>query len=112
MTDYRKVLEEVGANSQELAKLNPEYISHYNELMNILAKSDATDAVTRELLILAVAVTQRCEACIAVHVDLYIKAGGNREKLSDLANILILMDGGPGMVYAGKVLACYDQFTK
>lgn len=112
MTDYRKVLEEVGTNTQELAQLNPEYLQHYNDLAAILAKPSSLDAVTKELLILAIAITQRCEACIAVHVDQYIKAGGNREKLSDLANIAILMDGGPGMAFAGKVLACFDQFNQ
>ncbi|MGF3195298.1 carboxymuconolactone decarboxylase family protein [Facklamia sp. P13055] len=102
----------MGANTQFLTELNPEYLQHYSQLAAILAKPSAPDAVTKELIILAVAINQRCEPCIAVHVDQYIKAGGNYEQLSDLDNIAILVDGDPGMAFAGKVLDCFDRFLK
>jgi 4-carboxymuconolactone decarboxylase len=70
------------------------------------------DAVTLELLIVAVAVARKCEPCIYSHVNSYIDAGGTREALVAGLNAALLICGGPGMAYSALALDIFDQLKE
>jgi len=40
-----------------------------------------------------------------------MKAGASREELSDVLAMAIQMSGGPGLMYAAKALACWDELA-
>ena len=48
----------------------------------------------------------RCEPCIALHMEALIRAGTTREEVGDVLAMSIQMGGGPAMMYAAKALAC------
>ena len=60
---------------------------------------------------LGIDVSQRCEACIVLHMDTLIKAGATREEVGDVLAMTLQMGGGPAMMYAAKALECYDELT-
>jgi alkylhydroperoxidase family enzyme len=61
--DYRsQILARVG----EIGKLSPDTVKGYVTLGGAGAKTGHLDAKTRELIALAVAITLRCDGCIAV----------------------------------------------
>ncbi len=62
--EYRK---ELSTRIGEIAKLSPDTLAGYKALSGAGAKTGHLDAKTRELIALAVAVTTRCDGCIAVH---------------------------------------------
>lgn len=43
---------------------------------------------------------------------MYKEVGGTRESLAELYAVSVLMQGGPGGVYAGKVLEAFDEYSK
>jgi AhpD family alkylhydroperoxidase len=53
----------------EIAKLSPDTIRGYQALSAAGQKSNLLGPKTRELIALAVAVTVRCDGCIAVHAE-------------------------------------------
>ncbi len=53
----------------EIAKLSPDTMRGYQALSAAGQKSNLLGPKTRELIALAVAVTVRCDGCIAVHAD-------------------------------------------
>ena len=53
----------------------------------------------------------RCEPCINFHVEALMKVGATREELGDVLAMAIQMGGGPGLMYAGHALACWDELA-
>ena len=69
------------------------------------------DLKTKEFVALGIAVSQRCEPCIGLHVEALIKAGGTRDEVSDVLAMAVQMGGGPALMYAAKALAAWDELA-
>ena len=65
----------------------------------------------REFLALAIAVTQRCEPCITLHVDALIRAKATRAELGAVLAMCVQMGGGPALMYAAHALAAWDEMA-
>src|SRR5471030_1580527 len=81
----------------EFAKLTPEF-------MRGLVKMDAGASATghlepkiHELIELAVAVTTRCDGCIAVHVKAAVKHGATREEIAEALGVAIALNAGAAL---------------
>jgi AhpD family alkylhydroperoxidase len=72
-------------------------------------KTNHLDAKTRELISLAVAVTTRCDGCIAFHTSEAKKAGATVEELSEALGVAINLNAGAALVYSARTL---DAFSK
>jgi AhpD family alkylhydroperoxidase len=62
------------------AKANPPVASAFHKLETATRETGVLDAKTHELISLAVAVTTRCDGCIAAHAGAARKAGASRKK--------------------------------
>ncbi|MFT9145092.1 MAG: carboxymuconolactone decarboxylase family protein, partial [Acetobacter orientalis] len=67
MTDWNTYREHLSQNVKVLAKLSPNTLKGLQTLETPEPAHKHLDAKTRELISLAVAVTTRCDGCIAVH---------------------------------------------
>jgi AhpD family alkylhydroperoxidase len=104
--EYRgKVKERVG----DLRTLVPEVMKGYAALAASGEKSVHLDAKTREMIALAVAVTTRCDGCIASHVEAALKYGASREEIGEAMGVAIALNAGAALVYSSRVLDCYDD---
>jgi AhpD family alkylhydroperoxidase len=55
------------------------------------------------------AVTLRCDGCIATHARGAASAGATREEVAEAIGVTLLMNGGPGTVYGPRA---YDAFCE
>ena len=94
-----------------LNKTIPDTTRAFGALGKAVKEGGTLDFKTKEFVALGIAVSQRCEACIVLHVDTLIKAGATREEVGDVLAMTIQMGGGPAMMYAAKALECYDELT-
>lgn len=109
------------------------YPAHYNELRNLMGRlvEDIPDTMAgfskmhhgavqegvlstkvKELISLGIAVTVRCDGCIAFHVHDAIGAGATREEIMEAVGVAVLMGGGPSVMYGCEALAALDQFME
>lgn len=109
--DYNEINESAQKNSEEIFNLIPDFMQGISQGSEALDESTSTNAKQKELIFLAFSIAKQCDACIATHAQAYIDAGGDRESLGDLAAIAVLMQGGPGLTYAGKVVEAFDQLS-
>ena len=84
MTDWNAYRDNLTKNVKTLATLTPITLSGLQTLEAPLPETKHLDAKTRELIALAVAVTTRCDGCIAVHTAAAHKVGAARQKLPKL----------------------------
>ena len=81
----------------------------------IMAERAKRDGVlgqkTKELIALGMAVSTRCESCIAFHVKALVGLGTTREELVDALSMITYMGGGPALAFSAKALEAYDEFS-
>ncbi len=107
--DYHKqVLAGVGA----IGKMSPDIVRGYQGLSGASAKTGLLGAKVNELIALAVAVTVRCDGCIAVHTDAAIKAGATKEEIAEALGTAIAVNAGAALVYSTRVMDAYAAKAK
>ncbi|TGT57777.1 carboxymuconolactone decarboxylase family protein [Mesorhizobium sp. M00.F.Ca.ET.170.01.1.1] len=106
--EYRgAVVKRVG----DLRSLVPEVMKGYAALATSGEKSAHLDGKTREMIALAVAVTTRCDGCIASHVEAAIKHGATREELAEALGVAIALNAGAALVYSARTLDAFEQMS-
>lgn len=83
MLDWDNYRKELKTRIGELGVLSPETLSGYQALSAAGKKTAHLDAKTRELIALAVAVTTRCDGCIAVHAAQAAREGATKEEVAE-----------------------------
>ncbi|WP_244196191.1 carboxymuconolactone decarboxylase family protein [Paraburkholderia susongensis] len=84
-------------------------LAGFHALDSAAAKGGKLDAKTRELISLAVAVTTRCDGCIAVHSAAAAKAGASREEVAEALSVAIALNAGAALVYSARALDAFGQ---
>jgi AhpD family alkylhydroperoxidase len=96
----------------KIARLSPDTIRGYTTLSAAGTKTNHLDAKTRELIALAVAISLRCDGCIAVHTDAAIKQGASREEIAEALGVAISVNAGAALVYSARVMDAYEVLTE
>jgi AhpD family alkylhydroperoxidase len=111
MLNWKEYRREVKDRVGDLGKFAPEAIKGYLSLATSGEKAQHLDGKTRELIALAVAVTTRCDGCIASHVEAAIKHGAKREELAEALGMAIALNAGAALVYSARTLDCFEQMS-
>jgi len=82
----------------------PNVVSAFGVFRDEVAKDGVLSARTKRLMMVAIAVAQRCELCIRAHVKGAVEMGVTREEILEATGISILMAGGPAMAYTSTVV--------
>lgn len=111
MTTYKEKTAAIRAELRVLHKLNPETAKGFAALSAGAMTDGALDKKSREFVALAIAVTQRCEPCITLHIEALIRAGSSRDELASVLAMCVQMGGGPALMYAAHALAAWDEMA-
>ncbi|MCF8482243.1 MAG: carboxymuconolactone decarboxylase family protein [Rhodospirillum sp.] len=112
MTDFKKIGAKLADGMGTLSKAEPQTMAAFSSLMAATTGTDGSLSVkTKELIALAIAITVRCDGCIAHHVKAVIEAGATRGEVIETIGVAQLMGGGPATVYGVEALEAFDQFT-
>jgi AhpD family alkylhydroperoxidase len=70
----------------------------------------ALTAAQKELIALAIGITQRCGDCIVLHVHDALRAGASPDQVHEAIGVAVLMGGGPASIYATEALSVLRDF--
>jgi AhpD family alkylhydroperoxidase len=104
MLDWNGYKNELSGRIGELSKLSPDTVKGYMTLSAANAQTSHLGEKTRQLISLAVAVTTKCDGCITFHTDAALKAGANKEEISEALGVAVAMNAGAALVYSTRVL--------
>ncbi|WP_184418280.1 carboxymuconolactone decarboxylase family protein [Rhodanobacter sp. MP7CTX1] len=104
MLDWLQYRKELMSRIGELGKLSPDTLAGYQTLSGAGEKTGHLDAKTRELIALAVSVTNRCDGCITVHTGAALKHGASREEIAEALGVAVALNAGAAMVYSARVM--------
>jgi AhpD family alkylhydroperoxidase len=109
-TSYPEQLTRIQGNMSRLSQREPETMSAFSSLHEAAAEPGVLDFKTKELIALAIAVSLRCDGCIAFHTHDALEAGASPEEIMEALSVAILMGGGPSVIYATHVAEALEQF--
>lgn len=107
---YPAYYEQLKGLIDNLGKAIPGTMSGFGQLNKQTMKDGALSAMTKELIALAIAITVRCDGCIAYHVHDAVNAGATREEIAEAISVAVLMGGGPSVIYGSEALNALEQF--
>lgn len=110
--DYPQRLAELKHQMPALASGQPDVMKGFSELHKAAVTAGALDQKTKELIALAIAVSARCDGCIAFHTRDALQAGATADEVMDALGVAILMGGGPAMVYATHAAQALSEFQR
>jgi AhpD family alkylhydroperoxidase len=105
--EYRRQL---AAGVKEVGQLSSDTVKGYVELSSAGQKKDLLGAKVRELIALAVAVTARCDGCIAVHSEAAIRRGASKEEIAEALGVAIAVNAGAALVYSTRVMDAVKEY--
>ncbi len=110
--NYIEITKNLSEGLSSLRTSIPNVAKGFSALAHSAIEISTLDKKTKELIALAIGVTQQCDGCIGFHVKALVELGATREEIADALGICIYMGGGPAFMYASDALLAYDQFTE
>lgn len=112
MQDWNAYREGLAGRIGEFAEYSPDVMQG---LKAIEAGAEATGHIPgkyRAMIALAVAVTTRCDGCIAVHAKKAREAGASKEEIAEALGVAILLNAGAALAYTARVFDALDAEAK
>ncbi|MEE4198978.1 MAG: carboxymuconolactone decarboxylase family protein [Bacteroidales bacterium] len=95
-----------------LSKENPGVAEGFATMHHATGEDKALSKKQKELIALGIAITIRCEGCIACHVIDAVKAGATHEEIVETIGVAVVMGGGPSVVYGQKAYEAMLEVKK
>ena len=109
--DYTALTRDISAYIGELRRAQPEPMQAFSALAKGASAEGAVDKKTKELIALAIGVTQRCDGCIGFHAKALKDLGASRDEIAEVMAMCVYMGGGPALMYAAKALDAWDEYA-
>lgn len=109
--DYSKNYNDLTKLMRELGTKIPDTMKGFNNLHKASMVNGVLPSKTKELIALGIAITVRCDGCIAFHVHDALDAGATSEAIIETIGVAILMGGGPALVYGCEAMEALSQFV-
>ena len=108
----RGVQEELRDPALALRKMIPDVYDGFSALKKAAISDGVLDVKTKELIALAIAVSQHCDGCMASHARGAARAHATEQEVAEVLGVCIQMMGGPGTVYAPRAYAAFREFAE
>jgi AhpD family alkylhydroperoxidase len=111
MSHGHAVQDELREPARALRRAIPEVYAGYRQLHAAAYAAGALDEKTKELIALAIAVSEECDGCIASHARGAVRTGATEAEVAETLGVAIAMMGGPGTVYGPRAFAAFQEFA-
>lgn len=109
--DPAALMQSIRQSLQPFRQTQAEAMRGFDQLARASLAEGAVSAKHKELLALAIGVTQRCAACIAFHVKALQRLQASRQELEETLAVCVYMGGGPSLMYAAEALKAWDELA-
>lgn len=109
--DHPALIQNISESLTSLRKGQPLAMQGFGQLASAAMSSGDVSEKHKELMAVAIAVTQRCSGCIGFHVKALHRLGCTRQELEETLTVCIYMGGGPALMYTAEALAAWEAFA-
>lgn len=109
MKDWTNYRAQIAVSVGHFGRLSPDTVKGYGALSAAGSKTNHLDARTRELISLAVAVSLRCDGCIATHTEAARRLGISKEEMAEALSVAVAMNAGATIIYSVRTLDAFEE---
>ena len=109
--DSKGLIQDINHNLAPFRKAQPEALAGFGQLARASMAEGAITAKHKELIALAIGVTQHCSGCIAFHVKALHRLGCSRAELEEMLAVCVYMGGGPALMLCAEALAAWEEMA-
>ncbi|MDD2637310.1 MAG: carboxymuconolactone decarboxylase family protein [Bacteroidales bacterium] len=92
-----------------LSKESPKIAEGFTTMYKSAGVDGALSVKHKELMSLGIAISIRCEGCIALHTKGALEAGATKAEIIETIGVSILMGGGPSITYGNKAYEAMNE---
>jgi AhpD family alkylhydroperoxidase len=108
MHDWNNYRQQLVAGVGNLGKLSPDTVKGYGTLNGAGQKTGHLDPKIHELIAIAVAISLRCDGCIAVHTANARKLGATENEIAEALGVAVAINAGAAVVYSTRALDAFN----
>ena len=112
MTSAHEVRKQLAEPARHLHRDIPEVIDSFATMSRAVMQDGALTAKVKELIALAISATKQCDGCIAAHALGAARQQATEQEVAEALSVVVMMNGGPGTVWAPRALAAYGEFNE
>jgi len=109
--DHTALVQSLNQGMSRLRKSQPAAMQGFGQLAKAAMASGTIDEKHKELIALAIGITQHCSGCIAFHVKALHRLDCTRQELDEMLAVCVYMGGGPALMYAAEAIAAWDALA-
>ena len=109
--DHPSLIQGINESLATFRKAQPDAMRGFALLAQASMAEGALTSKHKELIALAIGVTQRCSGCIGFHVKALQKLGATRAELEEMLAVCVYMGGGPALMYTAEALKAWDTMA-
>lgn len=106
--DAIRLMKGINENLAPFRKTQSEVMNGFGQMSKAAMAEGAVSAKHKEMIALAIGITQHCSGCIAFHVKALRRLGGTRAELEEVLALCVYMAGGPGLMEAAEAIAAWE----
>lgn len=107
--DHAGLMQNINDALGPFRKNQADTMQGFGQMARAAMADGALSARHKELMALAIGITQHCSGCIAFHVKALIKLKCSRQELEEMLSVCVYMGGGPALMYAAEALKAWDS---
>ena len=108
---HAELMQQINTSLAPFRKSQGEAMQGFGQLARAAMAEGAVSAKHKELIALAIGITQHCSGCIAFHIKALLKLGCTRAELEEMLTVCVYMGGGPALMYAAEALKAFDSLS-
>lgn len=107
--DHSSLIQNIHHQLGPFRKSQSEAMTGFGQLAKASMAEGSVSAKHKELIALAIGITQRCSGCIGFHVKALQRLNCTRAEQEEMLAVCVYMGGGPALMYAAEALSAWDQ---
>lgn len=109
-TNYPQLTQNITRQLSSFRQSQKGTMQGFSAMANASLADGALSEKHKELIALAIGVSQRCAGCIGFHVKALHRLGATKAELEETLGVAVYMGGGPALMYAAEALQAWEQF--
>jgi AhpD family alkylhydroperoxidase len=111
MADNSKnMVDDTNKALKNLSEDSPDFLNSFGKMIAEAEKGGVVPEKVKHMTLVALALVVRCHFCIAFHVKDAIEAGATKKELVEIADLAIMMGGGPVATYMKYFYDAIEEF--
>ena len=108
---HAELIQSINESLSPFRKSQSDAMQGFGQLARSAMADGEVSTKHKELIALAIGITQHCSGCIGFHVKALLKLGCTRQELEEMLAVCVYMGGGPALMYAAETLKAWETFS-